>query len=251
MPQKDSRTQKEWESFCKLPFDSVGGYFKYVLELATITTDYSKDMGRKNSSGDTIFKIIKNGASRVHFEGLMNGSRLLMRLGTKGTRLGIGTTRNEQLHRELKSWMRNIYQIHEDRLLTGLNIFLFCKLITHSSAAYSPTLTQNSQQRLLYIIAGKLRISNFFLLPSDITTHKLSIKLSNNQLQRAFVSEDATFSTAKRFERERCNRKWKKLDKKKLRMVILQMFLKDVGNINLHIKEYFLLKICLTSYNTL
>ena len=174
MPQKDSRTQKEWESFCKLPFDSVGGYFKYVLELATITADYNKDMGRKNSSGETIFKIIKNGASRVHFEGLMNGSRLLMRLGTKGTRLGIGTTRNEQLHRELKSWMRNIYQIHEDRLLTGLSIFLFCKLLTHSSAAYSPTLTQNSQQRLLYIIAGKLRTSNFFYYhPTSLHIHCL------------------------------------------------------------------------------
>ena len=77
--------------------------------MGTITADYSKDMGRKNSSGVAVLKIIKNGASRVHLEGLMNGSRLLMHLGSKGSRLGIGTTRNEQLHRELKSWMRNIY----------------------------------------------------------------------------------------------------------------------------------------------
>ena len=76
--------------------------------------------------------------------------------------LGVGTTRNEQLHRELKSWMRNIYQTHEDRLQTGLRVFLFAKLLTHSSAAYSPTLKQCSQQRLLSIIAGKLRPAQFF-----------------------------------------------------------------------------------------
>ena len=144
----------------------------------------------------------------------MNGSRLLMHLGSKGSRLGVGTTRNEQLHRELKSWMRNIYQIHEDRLQIGLRVFLFSKLLTHSSAAYTPTLTQFSQQKLLYIIAGKLRYNNFLPVPSDITPHTSPIDLSRNQLQRAFVNEDASFSMIRHIERERCNRNWKKTVKK-------------------------------------
>ena len=197
----------------------MDGYSKYVHELGTITADYSMDMGRKNSSGITVLQIIKNGASRLHFEGLMNGSRLLMHLGSKGSRLGIGTTRNEQLHRELKSWMRNIYQIHEDRLQIGLRIFLFCKLLTHSSAAYNPTLTQFSQQKLLYIIAGKLRCNNFFPLSSDITTHTSPIDLSRNQLQRAFVNEDTSFSFLRNTERERCDRNWKKINKKRILML--------------------------------
>ena len=36
------------------------------------------------------------------------------------------------------------------------------KLLTHSSAAYSPTLTQVSQSRLLSQIAGKFREISFF-----------------------------------------------------------------------------------------
>ena len=125
----------EWVSFCRRPFESQGGYFSYVYELAIITADYSDYMERKNISGVALRQIIINGASRQHFEGLQNGSRLLERLGPKGVQLGVGTTRNEQLHRELKSWIRNIYQTHEDRLQTGLRIFLFAKLLTHSSAA--------------------------------------------------------------------------------------------------------------------
>ena len=76
--------------------------------------------------------------------------------------LGTGTTRNEQLHRELKSWGRNIMQAHIGRLSTGLSIFVLAKLLTHSSAAYSPTLTQASQSRLLCQIEGKIRVMSFF-----------------------------------------------------------------------------------------
>ena len=60
-------------------------------------------MKRKNSKSVTALKILQNGASRLHFEGLQNSSRLIALLGNKANRLATGTTRNEQLHRELKS----------------------------------------------------------------------------------------------------------------------------------------------------
>ena len=62
-------------------------------------------MSNKNSDGNTALQLLKNGASRKHYEGLQNTSRLLALLGSKAERLGTGTARNEQLHRELKSWM--------------------------------------------------------------------------------------------------------------------------------------------------
>ena len=97
-------------------------------------------MQRKNKKGVSALTILKNGASRVHFEALQNSSRLLAHLGLKGKRLAIGTTRNEQLHKELKSWGRNIYHSHKGRLQSGFRIFELAKLLSHSSAAYSPTL---------------------------------------------------------------------------------------------------------------
>jgi len=75
-------------------------------------------------------------------------------VGPKGFRLGTGAIRNEQVHRELKFWMSNVYQSHRGRLQIGFRIFELAKLLTYSSAAYSPTLTQISHQRLLSILAG-------------------------------------------------------------------------------------------------
>ena len=119
-------------------------------------------MQRKNSDGTTALSVLQNASTRQHFEALQNSSRLMALLGVIGFRLGTGTTRNEQLHREIKSWTRNIYTSHAGRLQSGFRIFLFAKLLTHSSAAYSPTLTQKSQSRLLSIIAGQIRQTRFF-----------------------------------------------------------------------------------------
>ena len=127
------------------------------------------------------------------FEALQNSSRLLSRLGAAGSRLGAGTTRNEQLHRELKSWGRNIYQAHIPRLQNGLRIFELTELLTHASAAYSPTLCQSSQQRLLNVIASNIRETGFFppmlnhLVPSAATSN-----LKRSDLQTALVQPSAT-----------------------------------------------------------
>ena len=166
----DSRTLAEWHSFWNLPFDEDTGYFDYMQELAKISFDFSSDLRRCNKNGEAVFDILKNGANRTHFEALQNSSRLLFGLGKKGLRLGVGTTRNEQLHRELKSRMGNIYQMHIDRLQIGLRIFVFGKLLSHCSAAYYPTLCQKTQQRLLSVMAGKLRSMKFFHFPRSTTS---------------------------------------------------------------------------------
>ena len=71
-------------------------------------------------------------SSRSHYEYLQNSSRLMTHLGEKRGMLGTGTTRNEQLHRELKSWGTNIRMAHLGRLKTGLAVFALAKLLTHS-----------------------------------------------------------------------------------------------------------------------
>ena len=161
-PAPDSRTPAEWKTFCALPFIGETAYISYVAELAKITADYGYCMQRKNSDGIIALSVLQNASTRQHFEALQNSSRLMALLGVIGFRLGTGTTRNEQLHREIKSWTRNIYTSHAGRLQSGFRIFLFAKLLTHSSAAYSPTLTQKSQSRLLSIIAGQIRQTRFF-----------------------------------------------------------------------------------------
>ena len=129
-------------------------------------------MKRKDSKGSTALKILQNSSSRSHYEYLQNSSRLMIHLGEKRVMLGTGTTRNEQLHRKLKSWETNNRIAHIGRVKTGLAVFALAKLLTHSSANFTPTLTQVTQQRLLSQIAGQMRKVNFFPPPLSDNTHK-------------------------------------------------------------------------------
>ena len=76
-------------------------------------------------------------------------------------------------------------QSHEGRLQTAFRIFNFAKMLTHSSAAYSPTLTQSTQSRLLYCIAGKLRRDGFFKKNSQIIN--ISLPLNRKGLHSSVV----------------------------------------------------------------
>lgn len=170
--------------------------------------------GTENTKGRTALKILQNGASRFHFEGLQNSSRLMALLGSRGSRLGTGTTRNEQLHYELKSWSRNIYQSHEYRLRNAFRIFELAKLLTHSSAAYSPTLIQTRQQKLLAHIAGHIRKVSFFppVLP-DPTATLLSLPLQRSSLHMFPLKQNISYSLERKKKREENKRKWVKNNK--------------------------------------
>ena len=172
-------------------------------------------MGRKNSSGVTALNILRNASSRDHFEALQNSSRLLTRLGAKGKRLGVGTTRNEQLHKELKFWMSNIYQSHKNSLESRLQISMFAKLLTHTSAAYTPTLTQKSQQQLLAFLAGKLRVMKFFPEnPNHRVKKQFSLVYGNKMIQKSPVEVNITSKNNRKKIREESKSNWKKKENK-------------------------------------
>ena len=134
-------------------------------------------------------------------------------LGPTGVRLGTGTTRNEQLHREIKSWTRNIYTSHKGRLQNGFRIFEFAKLLTHSSAAYSPTTTQTSQSRLLSIIAGQMRQTGFFsVVPTGLASPSVRSSQTRTDLHTPalFINK---ISSDKRLKKRKIQKiMWKKHD---------------------------------------
>ena len=169
-------------------------------------------MNRKNDKGVTVLQVLQNGASRLHFEGLQNSSRLICLLGRKAKRLGTGTTRNEQLHREIKSWFRNIVQSHEGRLQTAIRIFSFAKILTHSSASYSPTLSQCTQSRLLYNIAGKLRRDGFF--PKGILSTDTSLRINREGLHSSVLPVNLSSVHARSYQNNMQKAMWAKRKKK-------------------------------------
>ena len=209
----ETRTPDEWGQFCLLPFPEDGGHSIYVDELAKICYTYEKYMSQKNSDGVTAKTVLKNGSSRWHYEGLQNSSRLFARLGVKGARLGTGTSRNEQIHRELKSWMSNIYMSHRDRYESSLRIFLLAKLLTHSSASYSPTLVQYTQSRLLSIIAGYMRDTHFFPhTPAPGVNVSITPPTHRRELNRPILPYNVPVAVARRNKRILENKIWIKRD---------------------------------------
>ena len=210
-PLEDTRTPAEWTAFCAQPFDVITGCTQYAAELAKITVSHVNHMKRKNLKGVSAYQIMKNGASPEHFEALFNCSRLLAHLGKKGSRLGTGTTRNEQLHRELKSWTRNIYQSHRRRLLNGFRIFVMVKLLTHSSAAYSPTLTQTRQRRLLSLIASKISQGRFYSPKCALLSVAGDQKsLEDAKLQTVHRHIDTSCALARKKKRQTNKSNWAK-----------------------------------------
>ena len=132
-------------------------------------------MSRTNKNGVNALRILHNASSRSHYEYLQNSSRLLFGLSKSGLGLSVGTTRNEQLHYEFKTWMRNVRMSHITRLYICIRVFVFCKLVTHSSACYSPTLIQTTQSRLIHLIASEIRYNGLFQAPiHNPSTHKIN-----------------------------------------------------------------------------
>ena len=176
---------------------------------------YGRYMGRKNGKGVSAAEILRSGAAWHHFQGLQNASRLLARLGSKGKRLGTGTTWNEQLHMELKAWGRNIYQAHLGRLQCSCRIFEMAKLLTHSSAAYTPTLIQTRQRRLLCSIAGRLRKYPFF--PSGMLQLEGSPQRINSRREDLLIAEkkgNSLTGMVRKQERRENRAMWKKEKRK-------------------------------------
>ena len=178
-PILDTRTPEQWSEFCTLPFDGEYGYESYVAELATISATFVEWKDKRNSKGVSALRILRNAATRTHYEYLQNSSRLIAFLGDKAFRLGVGTTTNEQLHHELKIWMRNIRMSHFTRFYICTRIFVFMKLLVHSSACYSPTLIQTSQSRLIHTIASEIRHKGLFPEPRR-SAHKGNTNLCGN-----------------------------------------------------------------------
>ena len=99
---------------------------------------------------------------------------------------------------------------HIDRVYNGLRIFMFVKLLTHSSASYFPTLIQCSQSRLLSIIAGNLRVQGFF--PTQNITN-LSIPLptgTRNDLHVSHILTDTGTSATRAYKRKLETAMWNK-----------------------------------------
>lgn len=65
------------------------------------------------------------------------------------TLLPCGTTSNEALHAEIKSWFAQTQQIHQSTLKLKLEILTLAKMLPHYAAAKHPTLSQATSRNIM------------------------------------------------------------------------------------------------------
>jgi len=90
---------------------------------------------------------------------LFNNLRILHRIPVKRRPLaGSGTTANEAFHSELNRWFRHSSEVYGQTVDLQLRLGVLGKLLTHSSALWSPTLRQMRHQSVLAQRAAALTI---------------------------------------------------------------------------------------------
>ena len=190
-------SKSEWERYLKQPFTS---HKEYVEQLLTLATKHEESLNQKQ------MKIVKNRSSYRHYLWLRNGSILIKMLPAAiRPRLTIGTTKNEQLHAEYKTWNRSIVQMHASRPRLACEMFAFVKLVTHCVEAYYPGLKHAHKQKfsqLLQVlwIASLMRIS---LLQARSRCHK-------NKQKRAQPTKETKFNLKRNSSDGKRNQKRKR-----------------------------------------
>ena len=157
-------------------------------------------------------RVLQNASSREHYEFLQNSSRLIARLGKSALRLAVGTTRNEQLHHEFKIWTRNIRMSHVTRIqILSIRVFVIVKVLSHSSACYSPTLVQTTQLRLINSIASEIRHRGFFKAP--VRPAPVCIRRGFVDIRSPVVFVDPSVSKERSNKRQLEKAMWSKREK--------------------------------------
>jgi len=152
------------DAYCAQPYEQ---HQQYINDIFDLTLDYAQDMNRKNSKGKSAKQILIAGCAYQHFRYLQNGSCAIFTLSSEHKRLlSMGTTANEALHAQFNACQRPVVQQHVESMDVVLRSFSLGKLLSHHSAAFSPTLVQRSQGQILSLLEGKLQQSNYhFLAP--------------------------------------------------------------------------------------
>ena len=129
----------------------------WCMVLAAISTLYPVDMNKRTKKQQRPLRSILMAAASVErFGWYMNNSVLRRGMSPRHVALlGSGTCGNEALHMELRSAMRQLYDVHLPTLQTKLKLFVLAKQVAFDSASRLPLLRQMRQGEILARVLGR------------------------------------------------------------------------------------------------
>lgn len=116
----------------------------YIESLAALSSAFRDDVAKKlPKSGKKLNHIFWSSVTPENVEWLFNNLRFKHSLTpAQQLLLPSGTTSNEALHAEINNWFRQIQAIHRSTLRLKLQVVVHAKLLSHTTALYSPTARQ-------------------------------------------------------------------------------------------------------------
>ena len=112
---------------------------------------------KKATDGRTLREILHTATSTRRMGWLFNFRKYMQSVPlSHRIHVPVGTTANEQLHRELNHAWDSVHGIHQATLEMKLQIFKIAKLVAHTRAMYNPAVRQSSQRLVLSRVTSTL-----------------------------------------------------------------------------------------------
>ena len=124
---------------------------EFVESLAAISKMFRHEVERKGEKkGMFVYDHLAHAAEADRLEWLLNNLRFRStQPGSVLSLLASGTTSNEALHAEMRSWFRQIQSMHQSSLRLKCSAFRLRKLLEHNTALYRPTARQMTPGHVL------------------------------------------------------------------------------------------------------
>ena len=139
------------------PWEST---YCFLEGLAALSSLYSDELKRRTHIGGVqLRKLLFNAAAPSRMQWYLNSQRLHHSMApAKIALLGSGTSPNETLQAEMNRWCRNQSEWYASTAEMQLQVYMFAKLVAHSSALYYPTLRQLRHSEVLSRACASLDI---------------------------------------------------------------------------------------------
>ena len=124
---------------------------EFTEALAAISKIFRNEVERKGEKkGKFVFQHLAYAAEAERLEWLLNNLRFRSTQPSAVlSLLSSGTTSNEALHAEMRSWFRQIQSMHQSSLLLKCSVFRLRKLLEHNTALHRPTARQMTPGHVL------------------------------------------------------------------------------------------------------
>lgn len=127
----------------------------FVAGVAAIVACFPKEVAKSDTSGKSLRRTLWNSTAPAKSEWMLNGSRYRHTTSCQERLLlPSGSTSNEALHADMKTWFHNVDSMFQSTLVVKLSLFTFTKQWAHNVALQRPLSRTMTQATVLHRVVS-------------------------------------------------------------------------------------------------